>query len=368
MPLGASARVPRKRFTNLNVAFVYPDDATQGWSLYHKHAQDKMQEKYHNQINTKSYYNVSFRSAKYEQMKKIVKANDVVFATSPIFYKNILKTSLHYSKKSLFLCSSFSKFEYVETYYGRCYEQAFILGAVAGSLSSKPQFAFLTSRMLPSALMSLNAFALGVKMIKDDATVRLITRSSTLDDETEYNKIIEDELKKIDCDVCYNTSFNSEGLSSFDGMGLFRRSGSKWERVATPVWKWDEFYDTIIEDILSNRFTAVRSILPGKTHRLNYWWELDTGMLDIEISESLSYDTKRLVKFLKNGIIAKTGYPFEGPVFDKTGKLRILEDENARLSDIIEMDWIVEGITANISDEKLKSYIEIYNGTEVLTN
>ena len=105
-----------------------------------------------------------------------------------------------------------TKFEYVETYYGRCYEQAFILGAVAGSLSNKPQFAFLTSRMLPSALMSLNAFALGVKMIKDDAKVRLITRESTLDDEDKYNKIIEEEMKKLDCDVCYNTSFSSDNF------------------------------------------------------------------------------------------------------------------------------------------------------------
>ena len=119
VPIGSPGRAHRRRFTNLNVAFVYQDDAKSGWSMYHKQAQDKMQEKYQNQISTKSYYNVSFRSANYEQMRKIVKANDVVFATSPIFHKNILKASLHYSKKSLFLCSSFSKFEYVEKEKGR---------------------------------------------------------------------------------------------------------------------------------------------------------------------------------------------------------------------------------------------------------
>lgn len=218
VPVGSPGRAHRRRFTNLNVAFVYQNDAKGGWSMYHKQAQDKMQQKYQNQINTKSYYNVSFRSANYEQMRKIVKANDVVFATSPIFHKNILRASLHYSKKSLFLCSSFSKFEYVETYYGRCYEQAFILGAVAGSLSGRQNFAFLSSRMLPSALMSLNAFALGLKMIKDEAKVRLITRTSTLQDESEYDRIIAEELKNVDCDVCYNTSFCTDKACLFDRM------------------------------------------------------------------------------------------------------------------------------------------------------
>jgi len=363
VPLNTSTRAPRRRFTNLNVAFVYPDDGADGWGLYHKKAQDKIQQKYDKQINTKSYHNVSFRSANYDEIKKIVEDNDVIFATSPVYHKNILRASLQYSKKSLFLCSSFSKFEYVETYYGRCYEQAFVLGAVAASVSNKSEFVFLTSRMLPSALMSLNAFALGVRMIKADAKVRLVTRTSTLQNEAEYNEIIKKELQDADCDVCYNTSFCTDNICVFEGMGLYKQNGLKWEKIATPLWNWNEFYDTILEDILSNRFSAVHSILPTKSQRLNYWWGLDTGMLDIEISENLSNSTKHLVKFLKNGIIAKIAYPFEGPIYDKAGKLRINENENARISDVIEMDWVVEGISANISYKKLRNYIDIYNGS-----
>ena len=113
-----------------------------------------------------------------------------------------------------------------------------------------------------------------------------------------------------------------------------------------------------MEDIISNRF----SLLSSKSQRLNYWWGLDTGMLDIETSEELSNNTKHLVRFLKNGIISKVAYPFEGPIYDKKGKLRILENENARVSDIIGMDWVVEGVTANISYKKLRQYIDIYNG------
>ena len=357
-----SISTPRRRFTNLNVAFIYPDDATKGWGLSHKKAQDAVQEKYEKQINAKSYFNVSFRSANYSVMQKIIEKNDVIFATSPIYHKNMLRASLQYSKKSLFLCSSFSKFEYVETYYGRCYEQAFILGAVAASVSQRSEFIFLTPRMLPSALMSLNAFALGARMIKADANIRLVTRLSILQTPKEYSELIIEELKNSECDVCYNTEFTSDNLSIFEGMGLHKKSGSKWEKIATPIWNWNEFYETIMEDILSSRFTAVQSILPTKTHRLNYWWGLDTEMLDIEISEDLSDSTKHLVKFLKNGIKYKVAYPFEGPVYDKTGKLRILENESARISDIIEMDWIVEGVTANISDSKLRNYIDIYNG------
>lgn len=358
VPIVTSSRATRRMFTNLNVAFVYQDKGESGWSKYHKRAQGKVQKKYDKQINAKSYFDVSFRSKNYNQLEKIIEENDVIFATSPVFHKNMLKASLHHSKKSLFLCSSFSKFEYMETYYGRCYEQAFILGAVAASVSNKSEFIFLTPRMLPSALMSLNAFALGAKMIKADANVRLVTRKSVLQDTDEYKEIILDELKNADCDVCYNTEFISDNLSIFEGMGLYKKEGKKWNKIATPIWNWNEFYDTIMEDIISNRF----SLLSNKNQRLNYWWGLDTGMLDIEISEDLSNSTKHLVKFLKNGIIAKVAYPFEGPIYDKKGKLRILENENARVSDIIGMDWIADGITANIPYKKLRQYIDIYNG------
>lgn len=363
IPADVSQRTPRRRFTNLKVAFVYPDDGTKGWGLYHKEAQEKVQEKYQKQITAKSYFDVSFRSANYDEMEKIIEENDVIFATSPIYHKNMLRASLQHSKKSLFLCSSFSKFEYVETYYGRSYEQAFILGAVAASVSHKSEFIFLTPRMLPSALMSLNAFALGVKMINVDAHVRLVTRLSTLQNKKEYSEIIKEELKNSDCDMCYNTEFTTDNESLFESMGLYKKNGEKWDKIAMPKWNWDEFYSTIMDDILSNRFTAVKSILSAKSPRLNYWWGLDTGMLDIEICESLSESTSRLVKLLKNTIAAKAAYPFEGPVYDKKGKLRILENEHARISDIIDMDWVVEGITANISEEKLRNYIDIYNGS-----
>lgn len=359
MPVNTSIVSPRRRFTNLNVAFVYPNDGTNGWGRHHKKAQEEIQEKYPKQITTKNYFDVSFRSANYDKMRKIVEDNDVVFATSPVYHKNMLRASLQNSKKSLFLCSSFSKFEYVETYYGRCYEQAFVLGAVAASVSNKSQFVFLSPRMLPSALMSLNAFALGARMIQSDAKVKLITRTSKLQNDIEYNEIIANELKKADCDVCYSTSYCSQSVCIFEGIGLYKKIGPKWEKIAAPLWNWNEFYNTIMEDILSNRF----SILNKKNHRLNYWWGLDTGMLDIETTDFLSKDTQHLIRFIKNGIISKIAYPFEGPIYDKSGKLRIQENESARISDIIEMDWIVEGITANITDEKLRKYIDVYNGS-----
>lgn len=354
---------PKRRFSNIKIGFIYPSDGQKAWGKYHMQAQEFVQKKYEKAIDVQSYQNVSHRSENYDQMQKIVEENDAVFAISPIYYKNILRASLKNNSKALFLCSSFSKFEYVETYYGRCYEQAFVLGAVGASLSSKKDFMFIAPRMLPSVLMSLNAFAQGAKMINSDAKITLVTKISTKQSDEDFNEIILEQLKASDSDICYSASYYYNAPRLFGEMGLYKKVEEKWEKMARPIWKWTEFYSTIIEDILSNRFTVINSILNKKNQRLNYWWGLDTGMLDIETTQFLTKDTQRLIKFIKNGIVSKVIYPFEGPIKDMQGTLRIKEGENARLSDIIGMDWVVEGIHTNIPYEKLRSYIDIYNGS-----
>ena len=112
-------------------------------------------------------------------------------------------------------------------------------------------------------------------------------------------------------------------------------------------WDWGTFYKKIIESVLDGSWDTLNSTSDaGQT--INYWWGLSAGVVDFRIGDKVPAETARLVRLLRQSIADGSFRPFDGPIFDQAGELRIREGEILTPHQILMMDWLVENVDGQI--------------------
>ena len=114
------------------------------------------------------------------------------------------------------------------------------------------------------------------------------------------------------------------------------------DNLAMPVWDWGEYYIRIIRSVLAGSFE--REKVDGVAVR--YYFGLSSNVIDVVLSDKLSYHSGKLVNGLKRAIATGQINPFGGEIHTQT---EVLQTEG-RLSedDQIAMDWLAENVEGTI--------------------
>jgi hypothetical protein len=129
--------------------------------------------------------------------------------------------------------------------------------------------------------------------------------------------------------------------------GLFLRQGDEIVNVASSLWEWGVFYRKIMESVLDGSWDSLNSTSEAG-QSINYWWGLKAGVVDVRLGQNVPAETARLVRLLRESMIAGSFQPFDGPVYDQNGELRIAEGEKLTPHQIMMMDWLVENVDGEI--------------------
>ena len=70
--------------------------------------------------------------------------------------------------------------------------------------------------------------------------------------------------------------------------------------------------------------------------------------MDVRFGPELPTQTRRLVKHMRKDIAEGWFRPFDGPIHDQNGVLRIREEEQLSPWQILHMDWLVENVEGSI--------------------
>ena len=336
----------------LKIAFVYTRTINDSaWAFSHEIGRKHIQDIFNDQIETYYYENAPEDDSSYEYLLELAKEDfDIIFTTSPDHITSTLKVALDNSKIRFFNCSATHFLKHVSTYWGRLHEPRFITGAIAGAMTKTNIIGYVATFPLPDIISSLNAFALGVKLVNPKAKIKLVW-SGEWSNGINSDKC-NDELISMGADIV--SSYSSIVPPEFSKSLGFHSSlytvceESKQcrEYLAAPVWHWEVFYENIIKHLLNGTWKNISS---NSKLLINFWWGMDSGVVDINFStKTLSTDTQKLIKFLKRMIISGDLNPFEGPIYDKDGNLRIDENNVATNEEILSMDWLVDIIDGDL--------------------
>ncbi len=334
----------------LKVAFIHagsPD--TSGWARAHEEGRGYVQEKLQGRIETFSFPGVPEDETAYSIISEVAKDHDVVFTTSPLFLNATLKVALQFPETRFFNCNRKWTYKHVRTYFGRSYEVRFLLGVIAGALSRADTIGFIGGIENPESRASVNAFALGVKAVNPYARV-LLEWTGKWDDPGQ-SRVCAHALCALGADIISQNVLPPPGDTS--GMyGLYgiteKKDCGEYSGVhyAHGIWKWGVFYKRILKNVLSNTLKTARNWTDQKSTPVNFWWGIDSRILDIEYTrEHIPAQVYNMVENLKRMIMHNEITPFQGPITDQSGNLRVSEGESASYRDMLEQTWFVDNIT-----------------------
>ena len=339
-PRNIISRIVHPSVKNLRAAFLHDKDPESSfWTYAHEQGRLAAQEALGERVETESRFNMLEKNFDATIRELAEKGIDMVFSTTPRLLASTVSAAAAYPNIRFLNCSLNVSHPILRCYYARMYEAKFLTGVIAGALSEHRNIGYICDYPIYSMPASINAFALGVRMVNPRARVLL-----------EWSTV-----QGADIDE----RFSRYGVTAVSGqdsiirderlrrLGIFLRVDEQQINVASSFWNWGVLYQKILASVLDGSWEELQSTSDaGQT--INYWWGLSAGVVDVRIGEKVPAETARLIALLRQSIADGSFRPFDGPVYDQTGTLRIKEGELLTPHQILMMDWLVENVDGEI--------------------
>ena len=316
----------------LQIAFVHAaDHAESVWSRGHDEGRKRLEEAFGSQIRVKSY--VATKETADEVMESAVKEQaQVIFATAPTLLASARRISALYPGLKVLVCALSVPYTGIRTYYCRLYEAEFVSGAIAGVLSGGNDVGYVARYPILGAPAAINAFALGARMTAPNAKVILRWSCLRGDPVEELRaqgvRVITGYSAAAADPVAWNTCVLEDGV---------------WKPAASDLWNWGKMYQKIVRSILDGGWEK-DDIFPA----VNYWWGMNSGVMDVKLSDTLPEGVRHLANILRNGLISGTIHPFLTPIRDQNGSERSPGDRWFTPVEIMEMNWLAGSVEGSI--------------------
>ena len=325
----------------VHVAFVHQlDTVISPWVMGHEDGRRYLEKTFGEQVVCRSYYNARTDEAAEQLLEQAIdEGAQVIFTTAPKLNHITLKFAVKYPKLHFFNCSVDLPYSSVRAYYGRIFEAKFITGAIAGAMAQDDRIGYVGSNPIVGVPASINAFALGALMTNPRAEIELRWSCCGGTPQADFfrdgirvisNKDVPSQ-DKMYMDFCNYGTYQMD-----DQGGLIP--------LASPVWVWGRFYQLVVESALAGTLKDDKANLRA----VNYWLGMDSGVIDITLSDRLPVGVRMLAELLRTSMQARTLDPFRRKLVAQDG--RIISDGSRRLSpdELLRMDWLCHNVTGSI--------------------
>lgn len=322
----------------LKVAFVhYKEPEISGWSYCHELGKDHIDKIFKDKVITKSVF--TYDSSDIGLLEKLIDDGfRVIFTTTPVLSDISLKCAVLHPDVIILNCSLNTAFRHLRTYYLRIYEAKFIIGAIAGILTQSNKIGYIADYPIFGMPASVDAFALGVKLVNPRASVYLDW--STLKDNDPLRRMASNGI-----DIVSNRDITAPVQESRE-FGLYGISGDSRYNIAMPVWNWGIMYESLVRSVLKGTWKNAEN----GNHGLNYYWGMSSGAIDVIFSQKIPSGTRQLIWILMNQIKSGVFCPFSSEIIDQDGIQRN-EDANVMTpEEIVNIDWLTDNIIGSIPE------------------
>lgn len=324
----------------LSVAFIQQmEPVSSSWALAHDGGIRYLQDALGDKIAVRKYQNAVTPEKAEEAIEQAVRDGaQVVFTLVPQMRRAALKAAVKYPKVFFFNCSVAQPFSSVRSFYGRIHEAKFIAGAIAGAMTPDDRIGYIASYPIYGVPASINAFALGARMTNPRA--KIILRWSCVAG-TPQADFLADGIRVISN---RDVPERSKQYMDFCNYGTYLVDEQKrLVPLASPVWSWGKLYETIINGILSG---ALKHDTAGVAK--NYWMGMDTGVIDIELSDKLPTGIRFLAETMHRDIAGKTLNPFAQLITAQDGTVRDKRADGFTMEELLRMDWLCDNVIGSI--------------------
>ncbi|MDE6589196.1 MAG: BMP family ABC transporter substrate-binding protein [Oscillospiraceae bacterium] len=330
---GASALLSFAK-RKLRCAFLFlKSPETSAWTAAHDKGRARLEEVLGDSVTAACYYDVDPQAADAVLEEAVDKGADLVFTTSVSFLDAALRVAVKYPKVRFMNCSIDQPYVNVKAYYSRVYEAKFITGAIAGALSKTGRIGYVGSYPILGVPASINAFALGASLTNPEARIDLRWHCLPGD--------YVEEFRRQGITLVSDRDYIAEQPWGAQGLARVQEDGSL-KLLASPSWLWGEFYVRIVRDLLQD---PRRVPLAGDSDKaINYWWGMNSGVVDLKLSDDLPEGAQALAHILQHGIQSGAIQPFRRAIRTQDGRTVNDGSRDLTMEEILKMDWLCDRV------------------------
>ncbi len=320
---------------HLNVAFLHPrNPALSPWSRAHDEGRQHLEQIFPEEVTVRNYFHADTPELAEALLDQAVEEGaDLVFTTTPQLSRVTLKAAVKYPKVRFLNCSVDVPYSSIRTYYCRIYEAKFITGAIAGAIAKNNRIGYVGSSPIFGVPASINAFALGAQLTNPEAKIQLRWSCQPGSPMADF---LRDGIRVISNrdaptpDKSY-LEYGNYGTYQLDNDGTLVPLG-------TPCWLWGKFYENVVRSILSGAWDD------SKSGAINYWWGMDSGVIDVELADHLPEGLRSLADILRKGLRSGSIDPFFRRIVAQDGSLKNDGSRCFHPDELLHMDWLCENV------------------------
>jgi basic membrane lipoprotein Med (substrate-binding protein (PBP1-ABC) superfamily) len=316
----------------IKMGFIHMKTAeTSAWTAEHEGGRQWM-EKQLPELTSKAYFGCDDEDLALGAMEAaVLEGCNVLFVTSPLLVRACLKFEAAHPEVKVLCCGLNVASGNIRTYYPREYEAQFLAGMVAGILSHTDQIGYVGDYPANGAIASINAFALGARMVNPEVQVYLdwsTTKESTIS-----------MPENIDLMYVAQQSFD-RAVQTNKAFGLYDLTHKQFLHILQVQELWGEFYTKMAKRLEEGSW---REDAKAEGGSICYWWGTSNHMTAISISEKMPVHARRLVLTMLETV--REGFqPFDTELVDQAGNVRKADT----MEDLVKMDWLLDNVTGTI--------------------
>lgn len=348
--------------TFARVAFLYSREPSEsGWIYWHDLGRINLENALGQQVITTTRVVADPDQYEAEIEKLIEEDNALIFTTSPVMLAACMKASVKHPHARILNCSLLASWQRVRSYYLRIYEAKFLVGMIAGSMTQTGRIGYLGDYPIFGVASSVNAFALGARMVNPRAKV--ILSWSTLEDFDKDKPFADPRI-----DVISSLDVSAPRHQDVE-YGLYSVHGDEKRSLAIPVFDWGRIYESLTRSVLKGNWKEDGA---ETAKAVNYWWGMNSDALDIVMSEDVDSGLRRLVELVKAHIREGVFWPFEGLIRDQAGIARCPADGRLSPADVVSMNWLTDNVVGGFPETsalkpQARALVELQGIREVIT-
>ncbi|MEH2266214.1 BMP family ABC transporter substrate-binding protein [Nostoc sp.] len=333
----------------LKVGFVYVDTVGDfSWTYAHDLGRRDMEANLQDKVKTTFVENVNEDAEAEKVIRQLaLDGNKLIFATSFGYMNPIIKVAKDYSDVIFEDCAGYKRAANIGTYLGRIEEPRYLTGMIAGKMTKSNVVGFIGAYPIPEVIRGISAFTQGLRLTNPQAKVKVLWVQSWYDPAKEREAA--QALVNLGVDVLTQHTDSGAVVQLAEEKGIYAfgyntdmsKFGQK-AHLTSAINKWGKFYTDKALSVINNAWKSQ-----------NLWDGIGEGMVDISpMNQVIPGDVQQLVNAKRDEFIQGTAHPFDGPVKDQKGMVRVPKgkvlDDRGQLA----MDWYVEGIEGEIPNRK----------------
>ena len=328
----------------LKAAWIYVGPTSDhGWTQAHDEGRKYVEQQLGSSVQTTFKENVPEGPQVSQVVEDLIRdGNKLIFGTSFGFQEAMYAEAQKHPDIKFEQATGFKTSTNMGEYFGAAEDADYLTGMALGAASKKGKIGFVAPFPIPEVIREINAITLGAQATHPGATVQVVWTNTWFDPTKE--KQAAQSLLSLGVDAIGQGQDSPATGDAAKAVGIpWSGYDSDQSSYAPDIWltgtvyHWGPYYAR-----------RVKAAIDGTWKTDNYYGGLADGFVGLApFGKSVPASVQQQITDKENALKSGSFYEFTGPLKDQTGAVHVPDGKKLALSDILSMDWLVQGVIGN---------------------